>query len=385
MNDLSQRILNAQTSTTQDPCVGHTLNAIVAEKNIQALDLFINRPFEPTKWKNIFTHAPYLAQFWREQWYDGWTKMAPICAEHAEYVATILEHVSPNPLLSQPLVEALLTQLDPQNRHFAEQTAAVLDHAMHTNNPQLFDRCVNLLPRDNGFVTEPGFKAFARINVACDMNSVWAMEKIILVSQNDRVYFQVLIESLQRLQIEELKQLHAAAKSISNSASIDDRTLDAILTNQSQWSREAWDLCRSLLDGSPSNRNFGRVLSMGLDAKVNVPLKDLKIYCTQLVKNNASDTAVAVLLNEQNQTTQDLLKYIALRHPEQYKKALHDAIKNPRFSVLKIEGWLQKINEEFDLIFALSHHSSPVLDAWKIHYALDQQVNAHAPAPRKKM
>lgn len=385
MNDLSQRILNAQSQNAQDPCIGHTLNAIVAEKDIQALDLFINRPFEPTKWKEIFTHTPNLTQFWREQWYDGWAKMAPICAEHTEYVATILERVSPNPLLSQPLVEALLAQLDPQNRKFAAQTAAVLDHAIHTNNPQLFDRCVQLLPRDNGFVAEPGFKAFARINVACEMNSVWAMEKIILVSQNENVYYRVLTDSIQRLQIEELKQLHAVAKSISNCSSIGNQTRAAILAHQSQWSREAWDLCRSLLDGSPSNRNFGSVLSMGLDAKVNVPLKDLKIYCTQLVKNNASDTAVAVLLNEQNQTTQDLLKYIALRHPEQYKKALHDAIKNPRFSVLKIEGWLHKINAETDQIFAQSHHFSPVLDAWKIHYALNQQVNEHAPAPRKKM
>lgn len=384
MSDLSQRILNAQSQNTQDPCVGHTLNAIVAERDVQALDLFINRPFEPTKWKEIFTHTPNLAQFWREQWYDGWAKIAPICAEHAEYVATILEHVSANPLLSQPLVEALLAQLDPQNRKFAAQTAAVLDHAIHTNNPQLFDRCVQFLPRDNGFVTEPGFKAFARIDVACEMNSVWAMEKIILVSQNDHVYYQVLTDSIQRLQIGELKQLYAVAKSISNCSSINERTLDAILANKSKWSLGTWELCQSLLDGSCPNRS-GRVLSMGLDVNADKPLKDLKVYCTQLVKNNASPTAVAVLLNERNQTTQDLLKYIALRHPEQYKKALHDAIKNPRFSVVKIEGWLHKINAETDQIFAQSHHSSPVLDAWKIHYALDQQVNEHAPAPRKKM
>lgn len=378
-----------------DNQAAHTLNAIIEQKDIEALDLFINKPTEDEKWKELaFRWPSVLAPFWREQWYDGWKCVAPIVCQFTKQIADVFDGVSANPQLSDILVNCVFDQIhSKQNRNF-DPLNAVAEHAIKTNKPELFDQCIKIFStNDHGFNILRGFKWLDHIQVSCKIHRVWAMDKVLHATQDDNVFFQILETSKDSLQLDEIQKLYATLTAFSpHNVHAKELLIKKFTTNKKWFSWDTWKMCTQLADqpqSSPINtQHIVNILAMGWHDKSGVPKEDLTSFIDQYIQTCAP-VLIGRMLRLCTPVGEELLKHTASNHSNIYEEIFSRMVQSSSGTIrggCDFEYWLHKINSQTDEILAHYPKSSPILDAWKTKFALLNNIQTPQSNPiRKKM
>lgn len=355
------------------------LNTIVEQKNLECLKLFVNKPGD-YKWGALLGQPKILQQFWLEQWYEGWGVIAPYAAQTTNQMDCILRSISSNKRLSDGFVECVLKNAAPGNGQFANHINELVTHSIKTNDPTLFDRCVQMLTVTScGLDVVRNFRWVEHITLACDIHRVWAMDKIIRATQDDNVFYQVLSDS--SLQIEELKQLYNTVVELyPNNSHLTEKVIGKLtVSKDAVTSYETWNFLMQIMN-APNTfhltaHQIGKVFSVGLRSEGHVPLDELKSFCTKHV-NTAGDILMRKIFDECNKVGEELFKYLCETSNCVYKTHFAQMTQSHRAHPTVLEYWLHKIDTDTDAIIAQSSVSSATLDAWKITCALQDNISA---------
>lgn len=394
--NLHQRITDLHNLTYfSENQVAHTLGAIVEQKNLDALKMFINKPTEDEKWKEMaFRWPSSVAPFWREQWYEGWECIVPIVCQFTQQISNVFDDVSANSRLSDILINCVFEQIHPNQNRNLDGLNAVVDHAIKTNKPKLFDQCVKMFAtNDYGFNVLRGFKRFDHIQTSCKIHRVWAMDKILSATQDDNVFFQILEDSKDSLQLDEIQTLHATLTVFSpHNVRAKDLLIKKLTTVEKWFSWDAWKFCTQIADCPDSStintQHIVNILAMGWHNKSGVPKEDLMSFIDQYIPTCAP-VLIGKMLRLCTPVGEELLKHTATTHPTVYTEVFSKMVQASAGTIrggCDFEYWLHKINPQTDEILAHYPKSSPILNAWKTKFALLNTIQSpQSPPSRKKM
>ena len=392
-HELTNRIYEAHSlgaTGNSDARIHGLISTIVGRKDLEALKLLFNA--SDANWKTMLCQPHFLPSFWCEQWYEGWEFIAPIFAKHPDNLGDVLDSVAANPQFSTVLVDAVLLTANSESQKGALLINHIITHAIKTNNPSLFDLCVAHLPHNSvdGSVV-CNFNWVEHTNLACTLERVWAIEKAIVATKDDNVYYQMLENSAFNFPIAQIKKLfETVSKLYPNTHNIADKTLEKLTRMQGDRPRERWEMCVEILSATNAFTNpryvwhMCNTLTLGLAPISNVSADQVQSFCVRHMYTPVFSLLLSDISSKHTPVREHILKHLANHHPQRFNQILTELVASPNWK-RDSDVWLHRINDQVDDILAQSSVLGPMTQAWKSKRALQQELPEIVATHKKKM